>query len=88
MAAVIVYSSDIRAHVPLLVPWLCLYAAYSLYKSLQKCWPPRRTKIVSEFGEQLTIIPHLQQIATQREAFEQALLQAVRKARQKRYDEA
>jgi hypothetical protein len=82
-AAVVVYFSDIRAYVPLLVPALLLCALYSTYRGVRMVYPPQKTKIVSDWGDEIAVIPHHENIATNRKAFESALMEAVREARNK-----
>lgn len=84
---VIVWFSDIRPHVPLLAPVLFLCAAHSLYLIFRGAFPLEKTKVVSEWGEEIAVIPHHEEIATRRKSFEEALLRAVREARRK-HDEA
>jgi hypothetical protein len=86
VASVVVYFSDIRVHVPLLAPALFLCAAYSLYRVFRGVSPPEKTKIVSEWGDEIAVIPHHEHIATQRARFQEALLESVREARHKHYD--
>ncbi|MBI5384583.1 MAG: hypothetical protein HZA90_07820 [Verrucomicrobia bacterium] len=86
LASIVVYFSDIRTHVPLLAPALLLCAAYSMYWNFRGVYPPEKTKIVSEWGEEIAVIPHYEHIAEQRKGFEDALLETVREARHKHYD--
>jgi len=86
VASIVVYFSDIRIHVPLLAPALLLSAAYSMYRVFRGVSPPEKTKIVSEWGDEIVVIPHYEHIAVQRKGFEDALLETVREARHKHYD--
>ena len=86
VASIVVYFSDIRIHVPLLAPALLLSAAYSMYRVFRGVSPPEETKIVSDWGDEIVVIPHYEHIAVQRKGFEDALLETVREARHKHYD--
>ena len=86
-AGIVFYFSDIRGHVPLLAPALFLCAGYTAYRALRPVYPLQKTKIVSEWGDEIAVIPHHEHIATNRKSFEDALLVAIREARQK-HDES
>ena len=86
VAGIVFYFSDIREHVPLLAPALFLCAAYSMYRTVRGVYPPQKTKIVSEWGDEIAVIPHHDHIATNRKNFEEGLLEAVREARHKHDD--
>ncbi len=80
---VIVWFSDLRPHVPLLAPALFLCTAYSVYRIVRAISPLEKSKVLSEWGEEIAIIPHHDVIADQRQSFEEALVRAVREARRK-----
>jgi hypothetical protein len=84
LAGVIVWFSEIRLHVPLLAPVLFGCAAYSLYRVLRAIWPLEKTKIMTDYAEELAVIPHHQEMTNRRKSFEEALLKAIRECRQKR----
>lgn len=83
---IVVYFSEIRVHIPLLAPVLFLYAAFSGYRFLRSVLPMEKTKVVTEWGEEIAVIPHHKQLADQRKRFEEGLMEAVREGRH-RHDE-
>lgn len=53
-----------------------------MYWLVRGVYPPEKTKIVSEWGDEIAVIPHYDHIADQRKGFEHSLLETVREARQ------
>lgn len=86
LSSIVVYFSDIRLHVPLLAPTLLLLSVYSLYRGFRAVYPSLRTKIVSEWGDEIAVIPHHEDMDAQRKRFEDTLLEAVLEARHKHYE--
>jgi hypothetical protein len=85
LGSIIAFFSDIQTHVPLLAPILLSCAAWTLFRAIRYAWPLDKTKIVSEWGEELAVIPHHDSLATARAAFEEKLLAAIRRARDEHY---
>jgi hypothetical protein len=85
-SAIVVYFSDLPLHVPLLLPALVICAAWCAYQIIRVVWPLEKTKILSDSGGQIGMIPHDERIDNQRKLFEQALLHAVRQARHRHLD--
>lgn len=84
LGAVVFYFSDINSHVPLLAPTLLLLAVWSLGRAMRDSLPLRKTKVITDYGEDIALIPHHSRISVQRKAFEQGLIDAIRLAREKR----
>ena len=86
LAGVVDYFSDVRGPVPLLAPALFVVAAWTMYRVARGVWPLHKTRIVTEWGEEVAVIPHHGALPEQRKKFEEALLEAVREAREKHYE--
>jgi hypothetical protein len=81
VAATVVWFSDIRPHVPLLVPVLLLFGIQNIYWTIRAVVPRNRTSVQAENGSQIVFIPHFDRLTTQRRAFEDSLLRMVKQAR-------
>lgn len=86
VAGIVSYFSVIRDHVPLLAPALFLWTGLCWLQFFRGIYPFQKTKIVSEYGDEIAVIPHHEDIAARRKSFETAFLEAVREARSKHYD--
>jgi hypothetical protein len=86
IGAVVAYFSDIHTHVPLLAPALLALGLLSLYRAVRGCMPLQKTKIITDYGEEFAIIPHLARMNAQRGAFEAGLIDAIRRAKSKHYE--
>ena len=80
-AAVVVWFSDIRAHVPLLVPALLLLGVQNMYWAIRAVVPRNRTMVRAQNESHIVSIPHFKRLAAQRRAFEDSLLRMVKQAR-------
>ena len=81
LLAVIVYFSAIHTYVPLLAPLSLLLGLFLSYKAFRHGWPAEKTIIDSD-TEAVVTIPHYKRIESARKAFEEALSQAITKARE------
>ena len=80
-AAVIVWFSDMRPHVPLLAPALLLFGLLNIYWSMRAVFPRDRTVVRAQNESFIVSIPHLPRLAAQRRSFEDSLLRMVKEAR-------
>ena len=72
---------NLTVPVPLLAPVLFGSSGWTLFRAVRYAWILDKTKIVSEWGEELAAIPHHVSLVTTRPAFEEKLLAAIRRAR-------
>ena len=79
--AVVVFFSDVHKYVPLLAPACVVLAAMAMYRAFQSSWPLTKTMIRKDDEGYVESIPHIGGLETQRKAFEEALLRAVKAAR-------
>src|SRR4051794_1051014 len=77
IGAMVVHFSDIRHQVPLLAPALLFLGLLSSYRAFRACWTLKKTKVITDYGEEIALIPHHRSIETQRLAFERGLLDAI-----------
>jgi hypothetical protein len=83
IGAVVAYFSDIRPHVPLLAPALLALGLLCSYRAFRASWPLEKTKVITDYGEEIAVVPHHASIKTRRTTFEQGLLDAIRTARER-----
>ena len=80
LLAVIVYFSDIHAHVPLLAPVSLGLGLLFGYKALRQALPLQKT-IIDSGDKAIVSIPHFQRLESARSTFEVALVKMIRRAR-------
>ncbi|HZL12517.1 MAG TPA: hypothetical protein VFC85_00095 [Verrucomicrobiae bacterium] len=81
VAVVVVYFSDIQAHVPLLAPVMLLFSISFIYWAVRGSLPFSKTTIRGRNDSYIASIPHLERLKIQRRAFEETLLRMIKKAR-------
>ena len=81
--AIIAYFSHINIYVPLLAPVLVVHSIVNMFFAMRVAFPLSKTKIVTEWGDEIAVIPHHDRIAGLRKRFEEMLIESVRAARRK-----
>ena len=81
LVAVIVYFSDIHAHVPLLAPVSLALGLFLGYEAVRRALPLQKTIIDSD-TEVVVTIPHFRRLESARSAFEDALVRIIQRARE------
>ena len=80
-AGVVAWFSDIRPHVPLLVPALLLFGGLNISWTIRAVFPRKRTTVRAQNESTIVCIPHFKRLAAQRRAFEDSLLRMVKQAK-------
>jgi hypothetical protein len=81
VAALVVWFSNIRPHVPLLAPALLLFGVQYVYWFVRAVFPRNRTTVRTQNENVIVSIPHFERLAAQRRSFEESLLRMVKQAR-------
>jgi hypothetical protein len=83
VAGLIVQFSAIPQFVPYLAPALFAYAGYCLIRVLRHSWPVKQTRVLTEYGEHVIALPHLDSVTASRVRFEEQLKAAIESSRAK-----
>lgn len=91
IGALIVYFSAIPNFVPLLAPVLAAYSIYNFFAFFRAASKFegnyfQGSKIITEYGEEIAVIPHYQQLKENRIIFEKALIESVNRDRVRHYE--